>query len=243
MMARGPSGAILSARRWQEANRVLHSVLQAWRTLKRYATARGAGKNFPAKTQTHCGMIMQAIKTSRLFLRPFTPADVDEIHQLWSAPGVRKYLWDDEIIPKETAQEVVAKSIELFHEKGLGLWAVTFHKQSAIIGFCGYWYFHEPPELEILYGIAPEHWGNNLATEAARAMLQYGFQYLGFDEISASADAPNAASFRVMEKTGMKFLKRESKNGRDTIFHAISKNDFRVDEPVQIIAPEAYKQK
>lgn len=188
-------------------------------------------------------MTIREIKTKRLSLRPFTLADVDEIHQLWIEPGVRKYLWDDEIIPKERAQEVIARSIELFNEKGLGLWAVTFHKQATIIGFCGYWYFHEPPELEILYGIAPQYWGNNLATEAARALLQYGFQYLGFDEIIASADAPNAASFRVMEKTGMKFLKRASKNGWDTIFYAISKNDFRVDESVQIIAPEADQQK
>lgn len=171
------------------------------------------------------------------------PADVDEIHQLWIEPGMKKYLWDDEIIPKEAAQEAVAKSIELFNEKGLGLWAVTFHGQTVLIGFCGYWYFRDPPELEILYGIAPNLWGNNLATEAARAMLQYGFQYLGFDEIIASADAPNAASFRVMEKTGMKFLKRARKNGWDTIFYAISKTDFQVDESVQIIAPEADKQK
>ncbi|MCI0691990.1 GNAT family N-acetyltransferase [candidate division KSB1 bacterium] len=188
-------------------------------------------------------MNISEIKTQRLALRPFTLADVDEIHQLWIEPGVRKYLWDDEIIPKVRAQEVIAKSIELFNDKGFGLWAVTFHEQSTIIGFCGYWYFHEPPELEILYGISPEYWGNNLATEAARAMLQFGFQYLGFDKIIASADAPNAASFRVMEKTGMNFLKRENKNGLDTIFYSISKNDFQFDKSVQVIANEVDEQK
>ncbi|MGH7596409.1 MAG: GNAT family N-acetyltransferase [bacterium] len=180
-------------------------------------------------------MNIRKIKTQRLALRPFTLADVDEIHQLWIEPGVRKYLWDDETIPKEKAQEVIAKGIELFNAKGLGLWAATFHDQSTIIGFCGYWYFHEPPELEILYGIAPEYWGNNLATEATQAMLQFGFQYLKFDEIIACADAPNAASFRIMEKTGMKFLKRENRNGLDTIFYSISKNDFQFDDSTQFL--------
>ncbi len=85
-------------------------------------------------------------------------------------------------------------------------------------------------------GISPEYWGNNLATEAAQAMLQFGFQYLGFDEIIASAAAPNAASFRVMEKTGMKFLKRENKNGLDTIFYSIAKKAFRFDDSVQFIS-------
>jgi ribosomal-protein-alanine N-acetyltransferase len=186
---------------------------------------------------------IREIRTQRLSLRPFTLADVDVIHRLWTEPGVRKYLWDDEIIPKEKAQEVIVKSVELFNKKGLGLWAATFHGQSTIIGFCGYWHFHEPPELEILYGIAPEHWGRNLATEAAQAMLQFGFQYLKFDEISASADAPNAASFRVMEKTGMMFLKRESRNGLDTIFYTISKNDFQFDKSIQVIANEVDEQK
>lgn len=180
-------------------------------------------------------MSIREIKTKRLFLRPFALADVDEIHQLWIEPGVRKYLWDDEILPKEKSQEVIAKSVELFNEKGFGLWAATFHEQAVIIGFCGYWYFHEPPELEILYGISPEYWGNNLATEAAQAMLQFGFQYLKFNEIIASADTPNAASFRVMEKTGMKFSKRESKNGLDTIFYSISKNAFQFDDSTQFL--------
>ena len=181
-------------------------------------------------------MNINEMKTKRLSLRPFALAGVDEIHQLWIEPGVRKYLWDEEIIPKEKAQEVIAKSIELFNKNGSGLWAVTVHEQSTIIGFCGYWHFREPPELEILYGIAPEYWGKNLATEAAQAMLQFGFQYLGCDEVIASADAPNAASFRVMEKTGMKFLKRESKNGLETIFYSISKNDFQFDDSIQFIS-------
>ena len=181
-------------------------------------------------------MSIRKIKTKRLSLRPFALADVDEIHQLWIEPDVRKYLWDDEIIPREKAQEVIARSVELFRAKGLGLWAATFHGQSAIIGFCGYWYFHEPPNLEILYGIAPEYWGNNLATEAAQAMLLFGFQHLGFDEIAASADAPNVASLRVMEKTGMKFLKRENKNGRETIFYSVAKNDFQFDHSIRFIS-------
>ncbi|MGH7495377.1 MAG: hypothetical protein ACREOO_23720 [bacterium] len=43
---------------------------------------------------------------------------------------MRKYLWDDEIIPHEKAKEVVAESVALFKDNGFGLWAVTFHDQS-----------------------------------------------------------------------------------------------------------------
>jgi ribosomal-protein-alanine N-acetyltransferase len=74
-------------------------------------------------------------------------------------------------------------------------------------------------------------------------MLQFGFQYLGFDEIIASADAPNAASFRVMEKIGMKFMTRENKNGLDAIFYAIARNAFQFDKSIHVIANEVDEQK
>ena len=61
-------------------------------------------------------------------------------------------------------------------------------------------------------------------------MIRYGFETLGFDEIIASADAPNEASFRVMEKTGMTFQKRVLIDGLDTIYYAVSRADFQADD-------------
>jgi ribosomal-protein-alanine N-acetyltransferase len=84
-----------------------------------------------------------------------------------------------------------------------------------LIGFCGFWHFHEPPELELLYGIAPDHWHKGLATEAANAMIRYGFDVLRFERIVASTDAANTASVRVMERAGLRFWKREMTNGLD----------------------------
>src|SRR5262245_58754509 len=76
-------------------------------------------------------------------------------------------------------------------------------------------YFHDPPQLELLYGIAPDRWNKGLATEAAIAMIGYGFEVLGFERIEASTDALNAASVRVMARAGMRFWKREITNGLD----------------------------
>ena len=95
-----------------------------------------------------------------------------------------------------------------------------------MIGFGGYRFFHEPPELQLIYGLAPAYWGQGLAAEAARAMIRYGFEILRLDEIIASADAPNEASFRVMKKAGMTFQKRLLLDGLDTIYYVISRQDF-----------------
>src|SRR5687767_15614712 len=93
------------------------------------------------------------IETERLKLRPLTMDDVEAIYQIWTDAGVRKYLWDDTVISREETSSVIAKSLEYFRAKDFGLWAVLPRDQERIIGFCGYWFFHEPPQLELLYGI------------------------------------------------------------------------------------------
>jgi hypothetical protein len=62
------------------------------------------------------------IKTARLMMRPFAIDDVDDLHRLWVDPGVRKFLWDDQVIPRETAIVVVESSIESFVNHGFGFW-------------------------------------------------------------------------------------------------------------------------
>lgn len=171
-------------------------------------------------------MRLLRIGTARLRLRPFTLADVDELHRLWTEPGVRQYLWDDEVIPRERVESIIDTSLASFEAHGFGLWAVLPVAEEALIGFCGFWYFHDPPRLELLYGIAPAYWNKGLATEAARAMMKYGFEELSFERIEASTDAPNLASVRVMERAGMSFWKRELTNGLDTIYYAISREAF-----------------
>jgi len=109
---------------------------------------------------------------------------------------------------------------------GFGLWAVFFKEKTELIGFCGFRFFGEPPEIEILYSIAPEYAGRGLATEAARVMLRCGFEENQFDRIYAGVDPPNAASFRVMEKCGMTFAKRIWLNNLEAIYYVITKEAF-----------------
>ena len=55
----------------------------------------------------------------------------------------------------------------------------------------------------MLYGLLPGFWGRGLATEAAAAVLRFGFEQVGLEEIFAGADSGNAASVRCMERLGM----------------------------------------
>ena len=74
-----------------------------------------------------------------------------------------------------------------------------------MIGFCGLRRLDDASGVEVLYGIAPAHWGRGLATEVAFAVLRYGFEEAGLGHILGIADKENAASRRVLEKIGMTF--------------------------------------
>ncbi|MEK6283792.1 MAG: GNAT family N-acetyltransferase [Acidobacteriota bacterium] len=174
------------------------------------------------------------VETARLRLRPFTLEDVDDLYRIWTEPGVRRYLWDDEIIPRARVASIIETSLASFESHGFGLWAVLPKAEEALIGFCGFWFFHEAPTLELLYGIAPAYWNRGLATEAAQAMMRYGFEKLSFERIEASTDAANLASSRVMERARMRFWKREPTNGLDTVYYAITREVFDRENPLSL---------
>lgn len=169
------------------------------------------------------------LETARLRLRPATAADVDAFHALWTDPAVRQFLWDDVVIPRERAEEVVAASVECFETRRFGTWAVIERASDRLVGFAGLRSAGaDGAEVELLYGLSPAYWGRGLATEAARAVLRYGFRALGLGRIVAATDAPNRASVRVMEKLGMTFERRERVGHLpyDQLHYAITREAF-----------------
>lgn len=170
---------------------------------------------------------MPDLDTARLALRPLAGSDAEALHALWTAEPVRRFLWDGEVVPWDRTREIVKRSGRLFAEKGFGLWGVRERGDAALAGFAGCWLFRDPPELELLFGVAAERWGRGLATEAAGRVVRYGFEDLGLPRIQASTDAPNAASQRVLTKLGMRLQRRAVVEGLDTIFYTLERDARR----------------
>jgi RimJ/RimL family protein N-acetyltransferase len=82
-----------------------------------------------------------------------------------------------------------------------------------LIGRCGLlpWTLDERPEVEVAYLLAKAYWGQGLGTEAARAVLDYGFEHLHLSRLICLIDRENLASIKVATKIGMTF----EKEGRD----------------------------
>jgi [ribosomal protein S5]-alanine N-acetyltransferase len=162
------------------------------------------------------------ISTTRLSLRPVSMDDLDDLHRLWTDPAVREFFWDGETISRERAEAAVREGIGEFERHGFGLWVAEVGED--LVGFCGLRPLDNAPEVEILYGIAPSRWGKGLATEAALAMLRFGFEEAGLERILGIVDKENAASRRVLEKIGMTFEEYVPKEGHEEAHYSIGKS-------------------
>lgn len=165
------------------------------------------------------------ISTARLRLRPVSIEDLDALYRIWTDPVVRRFFWDGEVIPKGRAEAAVREGSEDFAKHGFGLWVAE--EGGSLIGFCGLRHLDDAPEVEILYGFAPSHWGLGFATEVAAAMLRYGFEEAGLDRILGVADKENAASRRVLEKLGMTLDGEALHEGREEARYSAAREEFR----------------
>ena len=170
---------------------------------------------------------MPSLNTDRLILRPIASSDLAALHEFWNNPEVRRYLWDDQQMSREAVTEIVAASENCFAELGSGFFAIEVAVNPGIlVGFCGHRRFEEGDQVELLYGILPDFWGEGYVTEAAIAVLRYGFERCDMDRVIAAADTPNQRSVRVLQRLGMVFEERREFHGLDTVFYSIDQHEF-----------------
>jgi RimJ/RimL family protein N-acetyltransferase len=167
-----------------------------------------------------------AIETERLILRPLDMSDAKDLHRISNEPDVRRYLWDDEPVSEATIRDVIAQSTRMFSEDGVGLFGVRMRGSEDLLGFCGFVRLSGMEEPELGYELTRKALGKGLATEAARACLRHAFEATGMERVIAGADAPNAASLRVIEKLGMGFVGNINPNAPDDPYHALYREDF-----------------
>lgn len=159
------------------------------------------------------------LTTERLKLEPFQKADVAILHQIFTHPFVRKYLWDDEEITQVKSKSILDENELHFRQDGWGLWKILALTEHDLIGFTGLWPFFEETQPQLLYGLLPIFCGKGYATEASQAVIHYAFHHLKFNYIDAATDELNLMSIRVVERLGMLPLKRISEDANTTLFY------------------------
>jgi RimJ/RimL family protein N-acetyltransferase len=173
--------------------------------------------------------IAREIETPRLQLRPFTPDDVDDLHHLYNHRDLFKYMSNEKPLPWEQARAVIDAFTENWKRHDFGVWAVIDRNNQRLIGHCGFKFLENTPDVQIGYLLSKSYWGRGLATEAAAAVLKYGFEVAKLKRIVAIAKADNIASRRVMEKIGMKYEKDAYYYDNDVVYYALSRKAYQLE--------------
>ena len=167
---------------------------------------------------------MKILETSRLILRHQVLDDLDNLFALYRDPDVSRYIPDAPRNYDEAREELLWHMHGHPQQPELGLWAAIHKETNQFIGRCGLlpWTIEGKNEVEVAYLISKAYWGQGLGTEAARALLDYGFEELNLPRLVCLVVKENLASIRVAEKIGMTF----EKEGRDETgsFLLFSKN-------------------
>lgn len=150
------------------------------------------------------------LETDRLILRQFTADDADLIVELDADAEVRRYVQLNPTSREEAAEEIMPAWLR-YHDRypGYGFWAAIERATGDFIGW-----FHLRPGLtdgrddepELGYRLRRASWGRGYATEGSRALIDKAFGDLGARRVWAETMAVNAASRRVMEKAGLRFV-------------------------------------
>jgi len=175
------------------------------------------------------------IETERLILRDFREDDIPRMLEWWGDPRYQRFYPVVANLDR-AVRDLAAMFIAAQAEEPRRKWqlAVTVRGDDQIIGTCGV-RINDPElaEANIGYELHPDHWGNGYATEAATAILRYGFEELDMHRIWAECVADNTGSARVLEKVGMRreahFREHQYFRDRwwDTYIYAILASDWR----------------
>lgn len=181
---------------------------------------------------------MPKIETARLWLRPYTLDDLDELAVILSNPEVMKYSPRGPIA-KEKAKAVTYEVLEFFinhwQQHSFGVWAVVDKVTPKLLGHCGLNFLPNSPEVEVLYRLEQTYWNQGIATEATKASLRYGFDSVKLEHIVAITVPEHKASQRVMEKAGLKYEKNAYFYNLDVVYYAISRQQWRSDDSPYIM--------
>lgn len=146
------------------------------------------------------------LKSARLDLRPVKLSDLENIHELHSFPETDKYNTLGIPENKEQTTAVISEWIAT-HERSPQrnfVFVVQLKDLEEFIGLialnCGKEKFRN---AEVWYKFHPSHWNKGFATEALKAVLDFGFNQLNLHRIEAGCAVDNIGSIRTLEKAGM----------------------------------------
>ncbi len=165
------------------------------------------------------------LETERLKIRVLEKTDKDFFYEMMSNPNVMLP------IPQKPMNRIESddKFSELLLQKNPNLkniWAVTKKEENIFLGLCGFLVNNEN-DNEIAYRLNEKNWGLGYGTEIAKGLIEFGFQKMNSNKMTADVNVANEKSIKILEKFMTKV--NEFYNENDQCFdrrYAVSKTDY-----------------
>ena len=146
------------------------------------------------------------LQSPRLCFREFTKDDVQLLFELNSNSNVIKYVHEPAPTLENVTDILFNSILPQYTLYNHGRWAVHLKNNNEFIGWCGLKYIKEDDEIDLGYRFKENFWSNGYGFEAAKATIDYGLNNLKLKRIVATALPENIASWKIMEKCGMKCI-------------------------------------
>ncbi|MFJ8087779.1 GNAT family N-acetyltransferase [Lysinibacillus sp. NPDC095746] len=167
------------------------------------------------------------IKTNRLLIREFEIQDWQAVYEYTSNPNVMKYI-PEGVFNEEEAKKFVSEN----SGEQAKYFPVILKSDNIVIGHIVFHQYFGDHTYEIGWVLNPNYYNNGYASEAAKAVLNYGFKEMQLHRIIATCQPENIPSYRVMEKIGMRregYFKKCIPNGDewwDEYYYAVLKEEW-----------------
>ncbi|WP_294677030.1 GNAT family protein [uncultured Fluviicola sp.] len=143
------------------------------------------------------------IQTERLLLRQIQLKDAVEIMQMRQNKRVNQFIARNSMTGVEAAEELVKKTSDAFESKAAIGWAGILRDGSEIIGTCGFNRIDYPNNRAEIGGeLSVDYWGKNIALEAVRAIVSFGFEKMNLHAIEAFVSPGNRGAIFLLESLG-----------------------------------------
>ena len=157
------------------------------------------------------GAVQVFLETERLMLRRLTADDADLLFALDNDSEVMRFVNGGLPVARAEIVDDYLPAFLSYYERyeAYGFWAAV---EKASGRFLGWFHLRPSPddgplEPELGYRLHRFAWGQGLATEGSRALIDKGFTGLGVERVHATTMANNVASRRVMEKVGLRYIR------------------------------------
>jgi ribosomal-protein-alanine N-acetyltransferase len=167
------------------------------------------------------------LRTERLRIRRYTPADLEGLHAFFSMPSVTRHTNLPEGMTIRETEEFLTMILDAYDtDEPIAAFAVERAEDGTVIGSCGFAKVEETGDYQIFYAFLPAFRGRGYATEAACRLLEFLFTEMEASRVVAAVAPENPASGRVAERAGLRYAGRGVHEGRTGNLYVLTRGEF-----------------